>query len=549
MMTIKVSVIIIIVLILPLILSLRKVWVVGKAKSISDFFLNDRKMDSSDFINTTVSYGYQVAAISLFAYWGFTYGFWTIWVPIFWAAGFYILRYLNDNDYLDLFYNNHAGNTLHGFLGHQYNYKELGRLAGLTSILGLSGTAFFEADFTSKLISNAAFSNNFWWYIGIFIFFVFIVLIYIIYGGLKTIVITNKVQLSLGFIFFNAFVVFIFIKIIFDGFLYSGFILYTLGFLSVFILNLLYPKFKRYHPANFKKSYSTPLVISLSFYIIGAVYVLFSLTYNGIVIKDSYHDFFMTQNFCNILSLGWVPLISLLLANALWQIVDVSNWQRMAAINDTMVKKEEISRTLTFIGYYSAITWIIAILFGMGLKYYLSSITDASLALQEFTQKYFLSQNIFEFIFIISFFFSLIFIMLSTLDSLISAISYTTYYDVIYQRQKKLSGARIWTFIYTIVFLLLYILIRLKVNKVDDILYTFYSFQLALFPCIIVLFFNLKFHKYAAYSSIIGGIIGTLIPFFVNSGIITPYTFAAIASISASSITLVGVNFFFKNRQ
>jgi Na+/proline symporter len=532
---------IITVILLSAVLSLIKVRKSDFAKSVTDFFLADKKLSTSDFINSTVGYGYQIAAVSLFASWGYFYGFWTIWVPIFWALGFFLLKWLNEKGYLNVFYEKNEGNTIHGFLATEYNKPIIGKIAAFASILGLSGTAFFEAEFTSKIIANSTFPNHGnEWFVGLFLFFIGIALLYILLGGLKTVVATNNVQLSLGFIFFNFFTSYVFVKTIENNFVFTGGILSILSFLSILLLNIFYPKFKKLYPNNFDKKYSPTLLISLLPYIFSISYFVFHL-FTNVAISDSISIFIDNQQVANVFSLGSLSMISLLLANGLWQIVDISSWQRLAAIsNDT--PKQTISKTLEFIGYYSAITWLIAIFFGMGLKYVGLNINDAWTALQDFASISVSSENLFDNLFVTTLFLSMIFIMFSTLDSLISAISYTVYYDIISKNQKTLFGARIWTAIYSIVFLIIYYAVRQKISTIDSILYTFYSFQLTLFAPILFVLVGKKLKSTAVAISILVGIIGTLIPLYINSETINPYTSAALFSVMSSTISLLFLN-------
>ena len=69
-------------------------------------------------------------------------------------------------------------------------------IAAIASMIGLSGTAFFEAEFTSDIIAatvakDIPYLNHY-----IFLFFVLIALFYIVRGGLKTVIETDKLQLK-----------------------------------------------------------------------------------------------------------------------------------------------------------------------------------------------------------------------------------------------------------------------------------------------------------------------------------------------------------------
>ncbi|MBX7227771.1 MAG: hypothetical protein K1X55_17180 [Chitinophagales bacterium] len=542
---------VIVTILLSIFVSLQKVSKKDKALDTQDFFLASRNLSGTDFINTTVSYGYQIAALSLFASWGYLYGFWTIWVPIFWGLGFFILRKLNDKGLLNYFFNKINGNTIHGLIGKNFHYSFLAKLAAFASVIGLSGTAFFEAEFTSRTIASSLDSGNQnLIFVTLFIFFILLVLGYILWGGLKTIRITNKAQLDIGFICFNLFFIFILYKNILNGYIYNGIILFLISLFSIILLNILYPKLKNLFPNNYKNNYSLGLSVSLVIYLVGGIILL--ITARSIIPNDNLSIFIESQKIRNIFSLGILPMVSLLFANGLWQIVDISTWQRLAALNEGHLTKIEISRLLDFSGLYSSITWIIAIFFGMSLKYVGLNIPDAWTALQGFTQLSFNSGNFVDIFFTSTLFFSMLLIMFSTLDSIISSITFTVYYDFVSKGNRSVLGARIWTIIYTSLFGFIYYIIRQKVSTIDSILYTFYSFQLSLFPTIISMFLNMKVSKYSIAISIIAGFIGTLIPLLINSETINPYSSSALFSVFFSTLFLILSNeflkFFVKNK-
>ncbi len=144
-----------IILVVLFYLLYRKIVNNNKATTVSNYFFADRTTDSDDFINSTVAYGYQIAALALFASWGYVYGFWTIWVPVFWGLGFLLLKYLHDSGKLDVFLNSKENLTIHGFLSKVYKNKNISIIAGIATLIGLSGTAFFEAEFTSDIITSS----------------------------------------------------------------------------------------------------------------------------------------------------------------------------------------------------------------------------------------------------------------------------------------------------------------------------------------------------------------------------------------------------------
>ena len=389
------------------------------------------------------------------------------------------------------------------------------------------------------IISASAPNNNLHLFLALFLIFVLVALIYIIVGGFKAVVATDKVQLSLGFISISLFIVLTYIKVINNGYLYTGLILFLLSFSSLLFLNVLYGKFKDINSEIFPKRLSPTLFISLAIFVLGGIIITYNI-FRGIDIKDSFYFFLREQKCGKVFSLGLLPMLSLLLANGLWQIVDISNWQRLASLDYSDDTQIILSKTLSFISWYSPITWLLAIFFGMSLRYTGFDVPDAWTALQKLAYDSFQSKNIIDNIYILIFIFGMISIMYSTLDSLISSISYTTYYDIILKgnidEAGKLSRARLWTIVYTAIFFVIYLLVRSFVEGVDKILYTFYSFQLALFPAIISVFINKKINVLSAYMSIIFGGFFCLIPLFIDTETINPYSASAIFSVVGSII-------------
>lgn len=522
----------------PIFLFLWKLKKIGWAETVQEFFLADKKVDNNEFVATTVAYGYQIAAISLFASWGYVYGFWTIWVPVFWGIGFQLLRILNDRGYLKKYIGSESTISIHGFLAKSYRSRRLAQLAAMASMVGLSGTAFFEAEFTSSIIVATVGQEQ---VLSLVLFFIFVIiaLIYIVIGGFSAVVATDKIQLAFGFIAFAAFSVITFYKVISNGFIYTGLILFLLTFLCLLALNVLFRNLNRINPDVFPQKFNPVLGISLLVFCIGAVFI-FASSIASNTTKDSLSFFLTEQKFSSPLSLGVLSLLSLLLANGLWQIVDISNWQRMASLKYSDELRLELSKTLTFVSLYSPLTWIIAIFFGMSLRFVGLDLPDAWIALQRLASDSFSSESILDNAYILLLIFSMISIMYSTLDSLISSVSYTCYYDIILQgnleERADLRKARMWTIMYTVTFFVIYIITRRFVSGVDNILYTFYSFQLALFPAIVCTFICKRVNKLSAFLSVIGGSALCLTVLIINSESINPYTAAATFTVVGATL-------------
>ena len=267
------------IILFPILYFLYQLKKIPTIKSTREFFLADKKIKSNEFLDTTVAYAYQIAAISLFASWGYVYGIWTIWVPIFWGLGFWFLKILNDKGVLNKYVKSSSTLSIHGFLAKKYRSKRVAQIAAFASLLGLSGTAFFEAEFTSNIIISAsAPNNNLHLFLALFLIFVLVALIYIIVGGFKAVVATDKVQLSLGFISISLFIVLTYIKVINNGYLYTGLILFLLSFSSLLFLNVLYGKFKDINSEIFPKRLSPTLFISLAIFVLGGIIITYNIS-------------------------------------------------------------------------------------------------------------------------------------------------------------------------------------------------------------------------------------------------------------------------------
>ena len=80
---------------LPFLLSFfSAAWADSKPRSVRDFFLFERKLDSGRFVTGSVGYSMQVASIYLFLYWFPFYGLKTLIVPLAWFLGYVFMGWL-----------------------------------------------------------------------------------------------------------------------------------------------------------------------------------------------------------------------------------------------------------------------------------------------------------------------------------------------------------------------------------------------------------------------------------------------------------------------
>ena len=525
------------------------------ASSYEEYHFGSRHIPLEQFIDTTVAYALQVAVITLFATWGFLYGFWALWVPIFWGAGYYLIAYLVKRGRLDSFLLQENIGTIHQFLSQKSKLRSVGALAALVSLLGTSGPAMFEAQYTGKTVAHLfAYSINspgqesiFQSYSTLFfVSFLIIAAIYMLYGGFRAVVRTDVVQLGIGYIGFNIVLSLLLFKLSKNNhYLFSLLALLALTLMSGWLT--FYYKSAVNQGSSLKRFIKNAFPLLFSFFIYLSTLLMVALTPTGMKGGMSIWKILEEQKFFKPLSLGVIPLLSLLIANGLYQVVDIGQWQRLAAVQapDIELARNKLSKAIKVIMLYSSASWVIAIIFGMAIKYATPFIsTDPYDAVILFVQDLFNSGDDLNIAIVFFFILSMVAIMFSTLDSLISCIAFTIQNDWLIQIKRKLKTifyGRATTIIYLIVVFILYNWLSNKVQNFSDILYSCWAYQIALFPAISLSFINKGINGWFMFFSIIGGMIGASVPLIIGPPL-SAYSHAPIFSLIVSScIIALGV--------
>lgn len=545
------SIIVILIAIIPAMVISYKAFRSSTAsdKNNSDeFYTGSGELTEKQFCDTSLAYAYQVAAISLFTFYGAQYGFWTILIPIFWGCGYFLLRHIVKRGAVKNFIEQNGSETIHGLLGGHYNkFKWIAPIAGLTSVLGLSGTAFFEAEYTASSITrtltlsqNTSLSAI---TLLLFVLFVACTLTYIIAGGEKAVVKTDHWQLKgayLGFMLFLGGI----IGILFSrGYQWTPWIISGASvFLQVILIRLL----KGGNLTSGTKSeYKNILIGGLTIFLLGiglGYWSKFDLNIHTSIRELSWSDFTQTHQICSPLVLG-LSLISLFVSNVCWQLVDVSNWQRISSMRKAEKFEQSLSDSLKFLGLFSPISWTFAIFLGMGIKLILPTTLSSEMPLIDLLSSMANSENIILMILSFGMMLSLVFIMFSTLDSLIIGISFTAHKDIMPGMSRKMSSIKTGTLLITSGLFILYVLARNCIKEVDDILYTFYAFQLGLVPSILYALFSKKdkAHPQAALWSIIFGILTPISILFLFQA--SPVIWSPASTVIVSSIVFFIVHY------
>ncbi len=357
-----------------LVIALRKT----KRELTPDEFFEARGLISpSEFANTSVAYGFQIASVSIFFAWGFFYGLGAIVNPLFW--GFGIILFMLVCRRLGDFFG--TTQTLHGFLGARYNSRIIAVVASIMTLIGFLGAFTAELVWGSYVLTIIS-PNP--WFIGISMtIMAAIVAWYVTRAGHLSVVKTDQYQLIFAHLSFVVVVVFLVTLLHWKdgeagaiGFLLS---VATAVMLALVALSII----RQLRDSNAPTTPDTGRTISfiiLSIVILGGIgsivnAVIFSSSLDAIgtaVADHRLYDF--NQGALNLASLALLPLC--------WQFADVTMWQRLGAVRlppaDRPNRFSAIKKGLLRYAIESPITWILAIVAGIALRYADLGVTEES---------------------------------------------------------------------------------------------------------------------------------------------------------------------------
>ena len=492
-------------------------------KTSEEYHYAARKLPPEDFVDTTIMYALQVAAISLFATWGYLHGLYSLLVPFFWGLGYIIISFLLWQGKLDSLIYSDSFKTIHQFIGGN-KYSAVGKVAAVITLLSISGPAMFEAFFTSAVIKNSQIiiGNSSMNAESLAIIFLVMSTIYMLRGGFTGAVRLDKIQLASGYVLFVAFVsvLLMSLNISLNSSSDSAIvcilsILLFLTAITIFIFRISLGRSTHRADAyglgcTFVASL-LPLYPAVNSFSIGSL-----LSINKIDLSN----FFFPSSFT-------VPaLVSLFIANVFYQLVDVGNWQRILAVDvnldgvDDVERKSKykslLSASLNNIAISSPLTWIVAILLGLCVR-----------LIERSTHSEDVFQSILSFILspsnpmaqplMILLITSLVAIMFSTIDALVSATSFTVTNDIFEKNDEaELDVHRTITVGVIVVQLLFYLFISFAAkDSAASVLYLCWSFQIAFAPAILSTLFNVRHNQSELLSSILGGCISAFLPLYL----------------------------------
>lgn len=519
----------------------------SKVQSVDDYFIYSQQVGTNDYANITVGYALQMAAMFLFAYWGILYGLGALWTAVFWALGYWLLYYL-----LPKFIPFHdKPTTLHDYLSRRFNKPSIRWLAALATIVGLWGTMMAELDYTMQVYAPVV-SDPWYTYI-VQSLFLFFGVLYIIINGYKAEVNTERIQVPFAYAGLMA----VLILTLPAVWTHSGTKAFTIIF-SLFIVTLLIMIVGKMS-ADLRRPFHDWQVWIPFLAIIGLIAVGLWTRSSGLTPGNNPtvldQPLFGTQ----LKAQGYFALFSLFIANVLWMPVDFSTWQRVASVEGTGQEALDRLRRGTWrVMFESPASWCLGVVLGLIIHAggFLPAAKDPSEALPSFSTALQSGAASGHFSWATGWLYPLFIIaclsiMLSTVDSIISAIAFTADRDlpiIAESKKDRLRPARAWTLIIVLVGLAIYPMLRYLIGaNLPTVLYAAYSMQLSLLVIVLLALYNKRIDGRAAFASLVSGFIATGIALYLAIQVATPAA-AVLPPIFAVLGAVVGYVLFFRRR-
>lgn len=430
-----------VVISIPLIVYLWAGWIApSEWEKVEDYFIHLQRLDPGEFANTSVAYGLQIATISLFLAWGYLHPLPAIVNAAAWGLGIGIFaRYCPQ---LSDFFG--SGRSLHGYLGSEYNSPFLRSVTSFVSILGFIGLMLVELVWGSRVLISLGLSPDLM-YIVTFGFAIFI-LAYLSQGGHSSVTLTDQFQLLFSYIGLFSALLFI-LYLIYEESSADASGLVIFGILLAVLAYIGYWSISRSVSSRERKSILRR-IIQVVLVIVGVTALVG--VFLGLPKADSIGQ---AVGELQLFKQGVsdIGIVAIILLPLVWQFVDVTQWQRMSAVekreemsdeNDTDIQSQRttgIKRGLWRYAIESPVTWILAILIGIGLRYTGVEFSQEEVgALMVSFPEELIGMGILPAVIAGLFCLAIISIMLSTVDSSLMGATFTFVYDLYPQTRRDI---------------------------------------------------------------------------------------------------------------
>lgn len=497
-----------------------------KVRDESGYFLYDRALDIDSFLKTTVGYSLQVASITLFFYWSFTYGFLgSVVVCVAWSSGYYLLANRIDNCSLDNFLGTASTGTktIHGFIGGRMGnaaprWRTAGVLAvSLASVIGLGGTMMAEIDYGTQFFIGTlqvgphahllqyVIEGSILTFTGL----------YVLWGGYKSAVYTDRFQVPAAYLAFSMFGFGVTVisggKAAENG---AGYIIATMSILFIIILRRRYKLLRSTDPGdtwNELTAYLTfvPIILAglASLFFLWHASSPWSLAPLSPILFPNWQSLIAPHTF---LGFGMWGTLALILANGIWQFIDISSLQRLQSLdlNEVRSKREHVVTALRITGFEAGAGWLLIALTAALLKSAGFSFDAGGFSNIAFGNLLHTAQGGTIARLAPIFIFTTVVYMLSTISGFISSISYISFYDIVLtiaggpdkgrDLRSTLHWARATTVVVIAAIFLMYVVLRVLMtmsgngDAIASVLYAIYAFQISIAPSAMIALFMPK---------------------------------------------------------
>lgn len=480
--------------------------------SIDDYFLFQRCLTPDLFLKTSVGYSLQVASIFLFLFWTLTYGAVALFVPIAWALGYFLIYLAVRFGILDEFLGTSGERirTIHGFVAKDAGERRMAlvRVMAFATVAGLGGTLIAEIDYASTFILAAlGFSSEAFPYAdeSIHVAVLLFTGCYVLWGGYRAVVLTDELQVPLSYASFCI----VLISVCALSFKSASSLYAATIAASTAVLLLIFLV------TRIKLIQNTPALdqVLLGGLATGAAIVALATALGTASGRNFEFSFFFPphQESGYFLGFGFFGVVSLGLANALWQFVDISSLQRLQSVKfDPTIpqSRDTITKGLCATGVEASGVWVLVVFLGFALK-------AQGVASYDDVSAFFAGLQGPSMLLLPTIVFTYVVFMISTADGFISAMSFVAYQDIHGSGRPGLDQESVasqlrsprWTTVATIfVVYVLYLVLKWGTERIDQILYAIYAVQLSIFPVIFArLFWPRRVSIAAGIASIIVG--------------------------------------------
>jgi len=501
----------------------------SRASKKDEYQLAARNVSATNYATASVGYALQMAAVFLFAYWGFRYGYGALWTVLFWFLGYGVLYFL-----LPRFVPYLAGEsprTLHEHLRAAYGDSRLLQfLAAGATILGLLGAMIAEVDYTTQIYNPLLASKPPLIKLALEAFFLITGLCYVVFYGLKAEVNTERWQVPIAYAGFLLALFFSFPavwvesgRVTFAKIAWA--LLLTLLIIVVAKINFRGGRERKWRVLLPDGQIAIPFIAIV---LLIAEWQWLRLSHapgpNSGILDEPLGEQLRAQ--------GLLGVASLFFANVFWMPVDLSTWQRLASI-DTRGGGEVAFRRLREgtwrVLFESPASWCLGVVLGWtiraarvllpgddaseGLKRFSTALAEGRLSLGSSTLG-----SVGYFFFVAS----CVAVMLSTISSLLVAISYTAERDFLplltkgSSNSSSLKSSRLLSVAIVVVGFAVYEFMRRQVGaNLQTLLYGAYAAQLALVVIVLFMLFGRRKSRRAAIVSLLFGFSATVLSTFL----------------------------------